>query len=155
MPFGMVNALATFQRMMNNILRPLLDQGVVVYLDDILIYTKTMEEHCMLVTQVFSILQKEGLAVVAHKSFFHVQEVEFLGYIINVNRVEMSTRKVEVVRSWETPKNLKDVQRFLGFANFYRRFIKNFSGVARPITDLTRNKGLDFHWGPMQTVALQ
>jgi hypothetical protein len=131
--------------MMNTILRPLLDQGVVVYLNDILIYTKTLEEHRQMVTKVFSILQKEGLAVAAHKSFFHVKEVEFLGYIINANGVEMSTRNVEAVRSWETPKNLKDVQRFLGFANFYRRFIKNFSGVARPITDLTRNKGLDFH----------
>jgi hypothetical protein len=61
----------------------------------------------------------------------------------------MSTRKVEVVQSWETPKNLKDVQRFLGFANFYCQFIKNFSGVARPITDLTQNKDLDFHWEPL------
>jgi hypothetical protein len=96
-----------------------------------------MEEHRKLVSQVFSILQREGLAVVAHKSFFYVRGVEFLGYIINVNSVEMLSRKVEAVRSWETPKNLKDVQRFLGFANFYRRFIKNLSGVARPITDLT------------------
>jgi hypothetical protein len=130
MPFGLVNAPATFQRMMNTILRPLLDQGVVVYLNDILIYTKTMEEYHKLVTQVFSILQRERLAVAAHKSFFHVREIEVLGYIINANGVEMSTRKVEAVRSWETPKNLKNVQRFLGFANFYRRFIKNFSGVA-------------------------
>jgi hypothetical protein len=114
-----------------------------------------MEEHRKLVSQVFSILQKEGLAVAAHKSFFHVREVEFLGYIINANGVEMSTRKVKAVRTWETLKNLKDVQRFLGFANFYRRFIKNFSGVAQPITDLTRNKGLDFHWGPTQTVVFQ
>jgi hypothetical protein len=114
-----------------------------------------MEEHRKLGTQLFLILQKEGLAVAAHKSFFHVKEVEFLGYIINANGIEMTTRKVEAVRSWETPKNLKDVQRSLGFANFYRRFIKNLSGVARPITDLTRNKGLDFHWGPMQTVAFQ
>jgi hypothetical protein len=141
--------------MMNTILRPILDQGVVVYLDDILIYTKTMEEHRKLVTQVFSILQREGLAVAAHKSFFHVREVEFLGYLINANGVEMPTGKVKAVREWEKPKNLKDVERFLGFANFYRRFIKNFSGVARPITDLTRNKGLDFHWGPTQTVAFQ
>jgi hypothetical protein len=93
--------------------------------------------------------------VAAHKSFFHVKEVEFLRYIINANGVEMSTRKVEAIRSWETSKNLKEVQRFLGFANFYCRFIENFSGVARPITDLTRNKGLDFHWGPLQVVAFQ
>jgi hypothetical protein len=81
--------------------------------------------------------------------------VEFLGYIINANGVEMSTRKVKAVRSWETPKNLKDVQRFLGFANFYRRFIKNISEVASPITDLSRNKGLDFHQGPTQMVAFR
>jgi hypothetical protein len=83
--------------MMNTILRPLLDQGVIVYLDNILIYTKTIEEHWLLVKQVFSILQKEGHAGVAHKSFFHVKEVEFLGYIINANGVEMFTRKVEAV----------------------------------------------------------
>jgi hypothetical protein len=110
---------------------------VVVYLDDILIYTKTMAEHRALVTKVFSILQKEGLAVVAHKLFFHITEVEHLEYIINAKSVEMSTRKVGAVRSWETLKNLKDIQRFLGFANFYHRFIKSFLGVAQPITDLT------------------
>jgi hypothetical protein len=78
-----------------------------------------------------------------------------LGYIINTNGVEMLTRKVEAVGSWETLKNLKNVQRFLGFANFYRRFIKNFSGVAQPIKDLTGNKGQDFHWGPLQVVVFQ
>ena len=125
---------------MNTILHPLLDQGVVVYLNDILIYTKTLEEHRDLVIRVFSILQKEGLVVAAHKSFFYVKEVKFLGYIINANGVEMSTRKVEAVQSWETLKNLKDVQKFLGFVNFYHQFIKNFSGVARPITDLHEMK---------------
>jgi hypothetical protein len=77
MPFGLVNALAIFQRMMNTILRPLLDQGVVVYLYNILIYNKTLEEHHELVTKVFSILKREGLVVAAHKSFFQVKEVEF------------------------------------------------------------------------------
>jgi hypothetical protein len=114
-----------------------------------------MAEHRKLVTEVFLILQKEGLAVAAHKSFFHVKEVEFLGYIINANGVKMSTRKVEAVQSWETLKNLKDIQRFLGFANFYRRFIKNISRVARPITDHTQNKGQHFHWKPLQVVAFQ
>jgi hypothetical protein len=116
--------------MMNGILRPLLDQRVIVYLNDILIHIKTKEEHKWLVIQVFSILQKEGRVVVAQKSFFYVKEVEFLGYIIYANGMEMLTRKVEDVCSWEMPTNVKDVQCFLGFANFYCRFIKNCSGVA-------------------------
>jgi hypothetical protein len=105
--------------MMNTILRLLLDQGVVVYLDIILIYTPTLEKHRELVIKVFSMLEKEGLAVATYKSFFHIKEVEPLDYIINSNIDEMSTRKVEAVQSWEMPRNLKDVQRFLGFVNFY------------------------------------
>jgi hypothetical protein len=123
--------------MMNTILCPLLDQGVIVYLDDILIYNKMLAEHRELVTKVFSILQNEELAVVVHKLFFHVNEVEFLEYIINAISVEMSTRKIEAVQSWKRPKSLKDVLQFLESANFYHRFIKNILGVARPITDLT------------------
>jgi hypothetical protein len=116
--------------MTNSILQPLLNQGGVVYLDDILIYSKIMVEYRELVTKVFLILHKEGLAVAAHKLFFHGTEVEFLVYIINANGVEMSTRKVKAIRSWKTTKNLKDVQQFLGFANFYPRFIMNISEVA-------------------------
>jgi hypothetical protein len=112
-----------------------------------------MVEHRELVTRVFSILPKEGLAVAAHKLFFHFKEVEFLDYIIYMNSVEMSTVKVMAVHSWETLKNLKAVQQFLGFANFYHRFIKNLSAVAQPITHLTQNKGQDFHWGPLQVVG--
>jgi hypothetical protein len=112
-----------------------------------------MKEYHELVNKVFSILQNDELVVAAHKLFFQVKEVEFLGCIINANGAEMSTRKVKNVRSWETPKNLKDVQSFWGFANFYHRFIKNFSVVVQPITDLSCNKGQDFHWGPLQVVA--
>jgi hypothetical protein len=129
-PFVLVNALTMFQYMMNTILHSLCNQGVVVYLDDILIYTKTMMKHQELVMKVFSIHQKEGLAVTAYKSLFYVKEVEILGDIINVNSIEMSNRKVKAVRSWEMPKELKDVQRFLGFANIYYWFIKNYSEVA-------------------------
>jgi hypothetical protein len=155
MPFRWVNVLATFQQTMSTILQPLLNKGVVVYHKDILIYTKTTSEHRELVTKVFSRLQNEGQAVIAHKSFFHIKEVEFLEYIINVNGVEMSNRKVKVVRSWKTPKNLKDIQCFLGFEIFYRRFRKNFSDMAGPNTDLTQNKGLVFYWGPLQVVTFQ
>jgi nucleoside diphosphate kinase len=89
---------------MNTIQWLLLNQGVVVYLDDSLIYTKTMAEHQKLVTKIFSIFQKEGLAVVAYKFLFHVKEVGLLDYIINTNGVEMSNRKLKAVQSWETPK---------------------------------------------------
>jgi hypothetical protein len=149
MPFELINTPTTFRTVMNTILRTLLNQGVVVYLDNILIYTKTMKAHWELVIITFAIHQNKELAVATHKLFFHVKEVKFLRYIINVNGIEMSTRKVEVVRSWQMPKYLKDVQHLLGFGNFYFRFIKNLSSIAWPMTDITHNEGLDFQWGIM------
>jgi hypothetical protein len=98
-PFRLVNAPATFQCMMNTILRLLLDQGIVVDLDDILIYTPTFKEHRTLVMKVIFILEREVLVVAAHRSIFYVKEVEPLGYTINSNGVAMSTRKVEAVQS--------------------------------------------------------
>ena len=152
MPFGLANAPATFQNMMNEVLREFLDQGVVVYIDDVLIYSKNLEEHIQLVKKVLKKLAEYNLAVAAHKSIFHAPEVEFLGYILNETGVTMSERKVEAVKNWEVPKSVKDMQRFLGFANFYRRFIKGFSGICRPITNLLR-KETKFEWKTEATKA--
>jgi len=155
MPFGLVNAPATFQAMMNTILREFLDHGVVVYLEDIPIYSKKMEEHEGLVEQVLARLEPHDLAVSLKKSVFHVTTVEFLGYIVGKSGVTMSKKKVESILNWKAPRAVKDVQIFIGFANFYLRFIDNFSKVYKPITDTLKTKG-GIHlwfWGEEQDKA--
>jgi len=155
MPFGLVNALATFQRMMNKILREFLDQGVVVYLDDILIYSKTHAEHVAMVKKVLSRLMVHQLAVSIKKSEFHVKAVEFLGYIVATDGVTMSTRKVDSIRKWKAPRSVKEVQTFLSFANFYRRFIENFSKICKPITETLKGDKQKFSWGREQNIAFE
>lgn len=115
MPFGLVNTPATFQAMMNTILREFLDNGVVVYLDHILIYSKTLEEHKSLVKQVLARLEQYGLVVSPKKSFFHADRVQILGYIVGIKGVTMSEKKVETILNWKPPRSVKDVQTFIGF----------------------------------------
>ena len=138
MPFGLTNAPSTFQDMMNHVLSDLLDVGVLAYMDNILVYAKTREEHDRLVNEVLRRLQNNGLAVNPEKCVWRAQEVEFLGYVIGRNGIEMAKDKVEAVLNWKTPKSLTEVQSFLGFANFYRRFIRDYSKIARPLTELTK-----------------
>jgi hypothetical protein len=145
MPFGLTNAPATFQRMINNVLREHLDIFVVCYLDDILIFSDTEEEHTEHVHKVLQALQDAKLLVEPEKSNFHASEVEFLGHIISHNEIRMDPKKIAAVSEWPKPTNVKEVQSFLGFANYYRRFLKNFSSHATPLTQLTR-KGVDFIW---------
>ena len=120
MPFGLVNAPATFQAMMNTILTEFLNNGVVVYLDGILIYSKTLEDHKGLIKQVLARLKGHDLAISLKKSVFHVDTVEFLGSIVGKDGVTMSKKKVESILSWNAPRSVKDVQIFIGFANFYQ-----------------------------------
>ena len=145
MPFGLVNAPATFQAMMNKILREFLDHGVVVYLDDILIYSTSEEEHIELVRKVLAKLKEHKLAISVTKSVFHQESVEFLGYIVATNGVTLSARKVESIKNWKPPQSIMEVQIFIGFANFYRRFIDNFSSLVAPLTALTK-KGITFYF---------
>jgi len=147
MPFRLTNAPSTFQDMMNHVLSDVLDVGVLAYMDDILIYAKTIEEHDRLVKEVLGRLRKNRLAVSPEKCVWRTQEVEFLGYIIGKEGIKMSKGKVEAVLSWEALKSLKEVQSFLGFANFYRRFIQDYSRVARPLTELTKKEvGSEWKW---------
>jgi len=150
MPFGLVKAPATFQTMMNQILREFLDHGVVVYLDDILIYSKNMDDHIKLVQKALDRLQQHDLAVSLKKSVSHQEEVKFLGYIVKTSGVTMSDRKVKSVQDWAHPRSVKEVQIFIGFANSYRRFIKDFSKVCKPITEMLKGNPKDFHWGREQ-----
>lgn len=148
MPFGLANAPASFQAMMNEVLRGLIDQGVVVYVDDILIYSKTEEEHERLVKAVLQRLHEAGLAANLEKSCFHQEEVEFLGHLVSSKGTTMMEDKVSTVLAWKAPKSIKGVQEFMGFANYYRRFIENFSKIAKPITDATKGDNKDFKWTP-------
>ena len=137
MLFGLCNPPATFQAMINEVLRELLDEGVIVYIDDILIYTETEEQHVQLVQQVLQKLKDAHLCASIKKSCFHQVEVEYLGYHISQKGIAMSPEKVMAIQTWPAPKSVKEVQSFLGFANFYQRFINGFSKVSRPLTELT------------------
>ena len=120
MPFGLVNAPATFQTMMNKILREFWDHGVVVSLDDILRYSENMDEHIKLVQKVLDGLEQHDLAVSLKKSVFHQEELAFLGYIVKTSGVTRSDSKVKSVQNLAHPRSVKEVHIFIGFANFYR-----------------------------------
>jgi len=132
MPIGLCNAPSTFQSMINDVFRDMLDVRVIAYIDDILIYTETVAEHVALVRRVMERLRKARLCVSIKKSSFHQREVEFLGYKISDRGISMTSTKVEEIRAWSTPEKVVDVQSLMGFANFYRRFIKGFSKIAKP-----------------------
>ena len=143
MPFGLTNAPAAFQRFMNDIFSDLLDVCVVIYLDDILIYSNNMSEHHRHVKEVLKCLCKAGLYAKAEKCKFHSESVEYLGYILSPSSLTMSNDKIKIIQDWPEPKKVKDIQSFLGFTNFYHRFIFNYSDIVIPLTHLTRK---DIPW---------
>lgn len=138
MPFGLTNAPATFQSYINSLLRPYLDVFCTAYIDDILIYSDDLTSHRLHVHTILETLQKAGLKLDINKSEFEVQEVTYLGLIISTSGVRMDPSKVQCIMDWESPSCIKDLQSFLGFANFYRRFIKGFSRIVTPLNALTR-----------------
>ena len=145
MPFGLANAPSTFQHYVNDVLRPFLDTFCTVYIDDILIYSENLSDHKKHVKQVLQALEQAGLHLDIDKCEFHQQEVKYLGLILTTNGVKMDPEKVSAILNWEAPKNIKDVRGFIGFANFYRRFIDNFSTLAAPLIRLTK-KDARFDW---------
>ena len=145
MPFGLRNAPATFQSFINSVLRPYLEKFVILYLDDILIFSKSLEEHQEHVRTVLKTLLKNNLYAKLKKCEFHKPEVEFLGHVISGKGIATDPKKIESVRDWPTPTCVKDVQRFIGLCNYYRRFIKNFATIAKPLHNLTR-KNYKFIW---------
>ena len=145
MPFGLCNAPGTFQHHMNNTFRDYLDDFLANYMDDLLVYSKTLKEHKIHVRKVLQRLQEKELYLKPSKCEFHKSEVKFLGYIISENSISMDPTKVETVLSWLAPQSVLEIQTFLGLANFYRRFIKNFSRLLVPITALLK-KNTPFHW---------
>jgi len=145
MPFGLTNAPATAQRSMNNTLRKYLDIFCVCYIDDILIYSLTLKEHKQQVRKVLQKLKEAVLFIKPEKYEFSVQKTTFLGFIISEEGLEIDPEKVNAVLNWETPKSVKDIQCFLGFANFYRYFIHRYSHLCQPLFNLLR-KDVPFVW---------
>jgi transposase InsO family protein len=145
MQFGLTNAPATFQHLINDTLRPFLDRFCTAYLDDIFIYSDSLQAHQEHVRQVLQALQQAGLGLNPKKCNFHSQRVRYLGFIVTPHGLEMDPTKIDAVRNWPVPQNVKDLQTFLGFANFYRRFISGYSRVCRPLTELT-SKNTQWDW---------
>jgi len=145
MPFGLCNAPSTIQGMINDVFYDMLDVAVIAHMDDILIYSETIEENVAMVRKVLNRLRKAGLCVSIKKSTFHAREVEFLGHKISDHGISMTTKKVEEITVWSPPQKVVVVQSLMGFANFYRWFIKGFSKIAKPLTNLTK-KGIKCNW---------
>src|SRR5438477_6242655 len=135
---GLCNAPATFMHMMQQLFRPYLDKSVVVFLDDILIYSKTKEEHLEHVKQVLRVLREQKLYAKASKCAFFKQEIDFLGHVFTPEGVKMEQSKVQAVVNWPTLKSSQEILQFLGLAGYYRRFVEGFSRIAAPLTDLIR-----------------
>ena len=132
--FGLTNSLATFQAMMNEFLRDLINIGkVAVFIDDVIIRTETEEGHDKIVAEVVKRLEENDLYVKPEKCRWKVREVEFLGVVIEPEGIKMEEEKVKGVLEWPIPKCVKDVQKFLGLANYYCRFIEGFAFIARPL----------------------
>lgn len=136
MPFGLTNAPATFQAYINEALKGYLDHFCIVYMDDILVYSNSREEHTHHVRAVLERLKEYSLFVKLSKCQFYTDEVDFLGYRVGVAGVSMDPSKVIAIRDWQRPKTFREIQCFLGFANFYRGFIARYSAIVAPITDL-------------------
>jgi hypothetical protein len=158
MPFGLSNAPATFQAYVDKALTGLVDIICVVYLDDILIFSKDEREHIDHVCQVLNRLRQHRLYAKLSKCHFSVRQAEFLGYIISASGVSMESSRIAAISEWPIPQTFQQVQVFLGFANFYRRFIAGFSAIAKPLTGLLKGskkgkKSGRLEWGPEEQLA--
>ncbi|KAF8639125.1 hypothetical protein AX16_010366 [Volvariella volvacea WC 439] len=152
--FGLINSPATFQTFMNHIFRDLVNEGhVIVYIDDILVFTKDVETHHRVIKRVLEVLREHKLYLKLSKYFFKVPEVEYLGCIVGRGMVQMDLKKVEAVKGWPIPKTKKQLQSFLRFCNYYHRFIQDFSKHAKPLTHLMGN--VEFVWTDEQQKAFE
>ena len=139
--FGLTNSLATFQAMMNDLLRDLVvEEKVAVFIDDIMVVMETEEGHDEIVEEVLRRLEENDLFVKPEKCVWKIRKVEFLGVIIGEDGVRMEKEKVQRVVEWPVPKSIKNVQKFLELANYYRRFVKDFAKIAKPLYEMTRKE---------------
>ncbi|GBG75094.1 hypothetical protein CBR_g19607 [Chara braunii] len=154
MPFGLTNAPATFQSLMDKVLREQIGRFVVVYLDDILISSKSMEEHLKHLEEVLAILKKTQLHLNLEKSEFGKDSIIYLGHRLSAAGLEPEATKIEVIRDWPQPTNIRELRSFLGLASYYRKFVPRFSIIARPLSRLT-SKNVSYSWDAACTEAFQ
>ncbi|KAL0192333.1 hypothetical protein M9458_010629, partial [Cirrhinus mrigala] len=155
MPYGLSISPSVFQTFMNEVFQEFLHQFVVVYIDDILIYSRNQAEHRQHVRQVLQVLRQHHLYLKLEKCEFHQPEVQFLGYNISPEGVQMNHDKVLAIQKWPQPNTIKELQRFLGFTNFYRRFIKDYSSITSPLTSLLRGHPKRLCWNPAAYESFQ
>ncbi|GJT67418.1 putative reverse transcriptase domain-containing protein, partial [Tanacetum coccineum] len=154
MPFGLTNAPAVFMDLMNRVCKPYLDKFVIVFIDDILIYSKSKQEHEEHLKIILELLKKEELYAKFSKCEFWIPKVQFLGHVIDNKGIHVDPAKIESVKDWASPKTPTEIRQFLGLAGYYRRFIEGFSKIAKPMTKLTQKK-VKFEWGDKQEAAFQ
>ena len=145
MPFGLINAPAAFMDLMNRVFHPHLDQFLMIFIDDILVYSKDAQEHEQNLRLVLHILREKKLFAKLSKCDFWLKEVSFLGHIISAEGIRVDPAKIEAVVSWKPPRNVTEVRSFLGLVGYYRRFVKEFSFIASLLTKLLR-KEIKFEW---------
>ena len=145
MSFGLTNAPASFMDLMNRVFHPYLDRFVIVFIDDILVYSGSLEEHSEHLRIVLQTLREQQLYVKLSKCQFSLDRVAFLGHVISAEGVSVDPQKIEVVVSWKPPKNVSEVRSLLGLVWYYRKFVEGFSRIAAPLTKLTR-KDVKYDW---------
>jgi len=154
MPFGLSNAPAAFQRWINEVLMEHIDMCCIVYLDDVLIYSNTLQQHQKDVSNILEAIRKSGMKVKPSKCEFHQSETEYLGFIIGQEGVKSDPVKTQAIWDWTTPKKIKEIRCFLGFCNFYRRYIEGFSRTARPLYARTKKECIgNWEWGDKEQQA--
>jgi hypothetical protein len=154
MPFGLTNAPATFQRLMNNLLQPVIHKFALVYLDDVIIYSRTIDEHIKHIQCVLNLLREGGLKIKLSKCLFLQKAVKYLGHIISENGLRPDPKLTEAIRNYPTPQNKNHVKSFLGLSGYYIKFIWDYANKARALTILTRQKE-EFRWGPEEESTFQ
>lgn len=153
MQFGLTNALATFHALMNSVLKPFLRKFVLVFFDDILIYSKSWADHLLHIRAIFEVLQQHTLFLNKSKCSFGESSIRYLGHIISAQGVSMDESKVKAVLYWPQPKTVQAVRGFLGLAGYHRRFIRDYGLIAAPLTKLLKKDG--FQWSEEATAAFQ
>jgi len=153
MPFGLSNAPSSFQSLMNHVFREHLRKFILVFFDDILVFSQNLSEHLVHLKTTFDLLMKHKLCVRQVKCSFGASRVEYLGHVISADGVSTDPKKIVAVKEWPKPKNVKELRGFLGLAGYYRRFIKHYGIISKPLTDLLKKDG--FQWSEMATQAME